>query len=202
MIKTDRQLAVTKATVERFEADLSSFDRDAAAATGLAPQLVEAHHASLKCTLEEMRSKIAEYEALKASTTLVVEDIDLEHLPLSLIKARIARRWTQRDLAEQLGLKEQQIQRYEADEYAGASLTRLIEVANALNLEVSIRATSRSAENLKRPVAKVITKKARPASATTAKRSAKKAPAQSRAKPTRSGAKPPRSRTSPEAKSG
>lgn len=202
MIKTDRQLAVTKATVQKFQADLSSFDREAAAASGLAPQLVEAHQASLKSTLEEMRSKIAEYEALKASTNPIVEDIELEHLPLFLIKARIARRWTQRDLAEKLGLKEQQIQRYEADEYAGASLARLIKVANALNLEVSIRATSRSAEAPKPQLAKVITKKARPAASTTAKRSAKKAPAQSRTKPTRSRAKTPRSRVRPEAKRG
>jgi HTH-type transcriptional regulator/antitoxin HigA len=36
-----------------------------------------------------------------------------------------------------LGLKEQQIQRYESEEYQSASLKRLLEVANALRLNVS-----------------------------------------------------------------
>src|SRR5262249_646923 len=37
---------------------------------------------------------------------------------------------------ERLGLKEQQIQRYEADDWAGASLRRLIEVADAVGLRL------------------------------------------------------------------
>ena len=36
-----------------------------------------------------------------------------------------------------LGLKEQQIQRYESEEYATANLRRLAEVAEALNLNIS-----------------------------------------------------------------
>lgn len=202
MITNDRQLSLTRAEAAKLKAALQKFQSGAEIPEDVDPVLVNASLDAMASEIERLEQDIAAYLELQASPPDVLFDGTIEHLPLSLIKARIARRWTQRDLAEQLGLKDQQIQRYEADEYAGASLTRLIEVANALNLEVSIRATSRSAENLKRPVAKVITKKARPASATTAKRSAKKAPAQSRAKPTRSGAKPPRSRTSPEAKSG
>ena len=56
-------------------------------------------------------------------------------LPTILIKARIAQDLRQKDLAEQLGLKDQQIQRYEATDYATASLTRIKEVANALGGE-------------------------------------------------------------------
>ena len=53
-------------------------------------------------------------------------------LPTVLIKARIAQGLSQKDLAERLGLQEQQIQRYEATEYASASLTRIKEVVSAL----------------------------------------------------------------------
>ena len=49
-----------------------------------------------------------------------------------LIKARIARGLSQRELADRIGLKEQQIQRYEATDYASASLARIKEVASAL----------------------------------------------------------------------
>jgi HTH-type transcriptional regulator / antitoxin HigA len=39
-------------------------------------------------------------------------------------------------LADRLGLKEQQIQRYEATDYASASLARVIEISEALGLEL------------------------------------------------------------------
>jgi hypothetical protein len=39
-------------------------------------------------------------------------------------------------LAERLGLKEQQIQRYEATNYASASLSRVQQVARALGLRM------------------------------------------------------------------
>ena len=46
-----------------------------------------------------------------------------------LIRAGIARGLSQKSLASRLGLKEQQIQRYEASEYASASLARIRSVA-------------------------------------------------------------------------
>ena len=45
---------------------------------------------------------------------------------------RIAAGISPRERAARLGLKEQQIQRYEATQYASASLSRVIEVAQAI----------------------------------------------------------------------
>ena len=45
----------------------------------------------------------------------------------------------QRDLATRLGLKEQQIQRYEATHYAGVSLERIQAVAEALGVQIHER---------------------------------------------------------------
>ena len=56
----------------------------------------------------------------------------LENLPEILIEERKRLDLTQRQLAEKLGLKEQQIQRYEASRYQSASLQRLRQVAKAL----------------------------------------------------------------------
>ena len=56
----------------------------------------------------------------------------VDELPTVLIKARISQGLSQKDLAERIGLKEQQIQRYEATDYASASLSRIKEVASAL----------------------------------------------------------------------
>lgn len=59
-----------------------------------------------------------------------------EALPQLLIKARIRKGLTPKDLAKALGLKEQQIRRYEADEYRGASVKRLREIAAALGIDI------------------------------------------------------------------
>ena len=50
--------------------------------------------------------------------------------------ARIAAGLTQEDLAGRLGVKPQQIQRYEASDYQTASFARLLEIARVLNLRV------------------------------------------------------------------
>ena len=64
----------------------------------------------------------------------------LNDLPQALIRARIASGLSQRELAMRLGLKEQQIQRYEATKYASASLSRVIEVAQAIASNQNIHA--------------------------------------------------------------
>jgi HTH-type transcriptional regulator / antitoxin HipB len=61
----------------------------------------------------------------------------IEDLPTTLIKARIASGLTQKDLAEKIGVQEQQIQRYEANHYGSASFDRLRTIANALKVEIT-----------------------------------------------------------------
>lgn len=56
----------------------------------------------------------------------------ISKLPEALISERKKLGLTQKELAERLGLKEQQIQRYEATRYQSASLNRLLEIAEAL----------------------------------------------------------------------
>src|SRR5262249_45092412 len=86
--------------------------------------------------LDELDEQIAEYERLKAGQIPVIRIESFDELPEGLIKARIAAGLSQKDLADRLHLKEQQIQRYEADRYASASLQRLQEVARAIGVEI------------------------------------------------------------------
>ena len=69
------------------------------------------------------------------SKELVLEAV--EDLPKTLIRARIASGMTQEGLAHRLGVKTQQIQRYEATEYRSASLARVCDVAAALGIDVT-----------------------------------------------------------------
>jgi transcriptional regulator with XRE-family HTH domain len=61
----------------------------------------------------------------------------LPELPIALIKARIAKGMTQKQLAEKIGVREQQIQRYESSHYGSASFDRVTEISEALEISFS-----------------------------------------------------------------
>jgi HTH-type transcriptional regulator / antitoxin HipB len=53
-----------------------------------------------------------------------------------MIRARIAVGMTQKELAEKIGVQEQQIQRYEANNYRAVGFDRLQEVMFALDITI------------------------------------------------------------------
>jgi HTH-type transcriptional regulator/antitoxin HigA len=95
---------------------------------------------ALTSQIEELEEDVAEYDALKSGRVTQFTAEGLNGLPDILIRARIARGMSQKDLADFLGLKEQQVQRYEAERYRSASLERLIEVSDALGVQIQKRA--------------------------------------------------------------
>ena len=91
----------------------------------------------------ELAGSVADYEALRAGGGLSLELSSLEDFGRALVKGRIARGWTQLELARALGMPKQQVQRYEATEYTSASLVRMARVAAALGLSFTGMAASR-----------------------------------------------------------
>jgi transcriptional regulator with XRE-family HTH domain/Zn-dependent peptidase ImmA (M78 family) len=98
-------------------------------------QVLELQRASLAGQLADLDAQVHEYEQLRAGQLAATRVASLSELPDALVRARIAAGMSQRELAGRLGMKEQQVQRYEADGYAGASLSRLRQVMEALDLE-------------------------------------------------------------------
>jgi ribosome-binding protein aMBF1 (putative translation factor) len=135
MIKNERQYAITKEWVAKFEESIADLVRSPGPGDGLDPYTREITIRSQQSQLEDLRAEVAEYEALKAGRVRRVAHESFDEFPAALIKARIAAGLTQRQLAERLGLKEQQIQRYEATDYRSASLARVGEVVAALGLQ-------------------------------------------------------------------
>ena len=93
------------------------------------PLIAKAQEDAMNSQLADLEKELTEYESLKAGRFNWHSLNSLADIPKLLIQARISMGLSQRELAERLGLKEQQIQRYEATEYASASLTRIREVA-------------------------------------------------------------------------
>jgi HTH-type transcriptional regulator/antitoxin HigA len=91
---------------------------------------------ALKSQVADLQRELAEYERLHSGQRKRVALRSLEELPRTLIQARIARGLSQEELAAKLGLKPQQVQRYEATEYRSASLERVTEVARVLGVKL------------------------------------------------------------------
>lgn len=99
--------------------------------------LKDVEAAAIKSQIATLEAELSHYDLLKAGEISFAKAHSLESLPSVLVQARIAAGMTQTDLAEQLGMKPQQVQRYEASDYAGASLDRLVDVSKALNVHIT-----------------------------------------------------------------
>ena len=132
MIKNERQYRITRAQAHRFSQTLDSLKQRPSETEGIHPLIAKAQEDAVRSQLSDLENELREYESLKAGNFPTDELSVVAELPNVLIKARIARGLSQKDLAKRLGLQEQQIQRYEATDYASASLTRIKEVVGAL----------------------------------------------------------------------
>ena len=134
MIKNERQYWVTRSEMERFERLLTESERNEAD-DNVHPLIAMARRDASNSRLLDLKADLQEYESLKSGKFNMSDLMIVSALPEMLIKARIARGMSQRDLAERIGLKEQQIQRYEATDYASASLSRIMDVVAGLRAE-------------------------------------------------------------------
>ena len=136
MITNERQYRITRRRAADFVRAITEFDAKSHERADAHPRLLRAEREAMNSQLADLREELEEYERLKAADPPVIPVASLDQLADGLIKARIVAGLSQRALAERLALKEQQIQRYEAERYASASYRRLCEVARALDIRM------------------------------------------------------------------
>jgi ribosome-binding protein aMBF1 (putative translation factor) len=132
VITNERQYRITQSWVDRFEQARASVEEQA----DLHPRARQALRDQYDSQIEELREQLEQYEALRHGKVTVLELDSLGAVPDALIRARTAAGLTQEALAKRLGLKKQQVQRYESTHYAGVSLERLQAVADALGVKI------------------------------------------------------------------
>ncbi len=135
MITNEVQYRATKAHLAKFEEAAANLET-----RGDRSKLAELELGAVRAQADDLRSELAEYELLRSGTVSSFDASSLSDLAILLVKARIARGWTQRQLAGALGIAEQQVQRYESTGYRAASLARICDVAAALGVTVTERA--------------------------------------------------------------
>jgi len=132
MIKNERQYKITKNEITKFQDTLDNFTVE----KDTHPLLIKAQKSAIEYQLENLKEEVFEYEKLKTGYYEILEVNSFDDLPIAIIRSRIAQNLTQKELAYRLGMKEQQIQKYENTMYSSASFSRLQEVINALDLRI------------------------------------------------------------------
>jgi transcriptional regulator with XRE-family HTH domain len=133
MIKNERQYRITKSEAQKFRLAIERLE-NTPPDPDVHPLLAKAEVDGLRSELEELDEELRQYEALRSGQQEISPVDSVQDIPQRLIEARIRAGLTQEQLAQKIGLKPQQLQRYEATDYGSASLARVAEIAQILNV--------------------------------------------------------------------
>ena len=135
MIATDNQLRVTQDRLQRFSTTLAKL----LAAKDADDTIARARVNAIQEQIDRLRDEVEEDKSLRSGDVSRIDVPTLKDLPNALIKARIGRSLSQSALGELIGVKAQQVQRWESEGYRKVSLERLEQIAHALKLNISER---------------------------------------------------------------
>jgi transcriptional regulator with XRE-family HTH domain len=138
MIKDEKQYKFSQELAVEFEESIVALERDEARKKNDFDGW-EIMRGSLKCQLDKLKSEIAEYDRLishDSHTPIVLTLDDIDYLPQILIKARMAAKLSQKQLADLSGITEEKIKRYEDNDYEDASFLDVISVIDALDIKI------------------------------------------------------------------
>jgi DNA-directed RNA polymerase sigma subunit (sigma70/sigma32) len=137
MIKDEFQYEVSQEWVEKFKKSIAARELDEEAKRKDFLKW-DAGRGSVQCHLDKLEAEIAEYERLMNCDTSQSIEINVENLtelPFALIKARMAAKITQEELAEIIGIDPERIKQCEDKNYQCASFVEILEVSAALGVE-------------------------------------------------------------------
>lgn len=132
MIQNEHQYKVTQNKLKDLEGALDELIK---IKNTLHPRQFSSHQKGLQLSINSLRQELEEYDNLRAQQTSI-KITSIKELPIALIKARIAMGMTQKELASLLGVKEQQVQRDEANQYSSAGFNRITEIAEVLGIKI------------------------------------------------------------------
>jgi ribosome-binding protein aMBF1 (putative translation factor) len=141
MIFNERQYITTKARINELVQAVAKLENSNDSPDANQKLRQQVHLDALNSQIEELQTELTEYESLKTGNIKGVTINSFEEWPEVLIKARIARGWSQEQFANVLEVHPQQIQRDESTRYAGSSLRKIITIQNALGITVKEEVT-------------------------------------------------------------
>ncbi len=145
MIKNEKQYKISKKKVIELNEEIERISND----PNKNPLRKELLTASLMVAKEEIEQDILLYETLKKDKKGILKERLFSELPTLLTEYKIKSGLTQKEFSEQLGIKEQQLQRYEADNFKSVTFKNLLKFVDAIGLEIMIKETRMTRTNKK-----------------------------------------------------
>jgi len=138
MIKNEKQYKISKKKLNDLVPKIKELKSDSTLHP-LRNELILASYSNLKKDLEK---EIREYEKIKSSSSDFNQERDLTELPRLIIEYKISAGLTHKEFSKKLGLKEQQLQRHEAQNFKGVSFRNLIKYLDCIGLNIRIKGSS------------------------------------------------------------
>lgn len=132
MIKNEKQYGVTKNNLKKFQNALKVIIESTISKN---PLLLKLQVDSIQSQIDIFEEEIEMYEGLKRGIITNVSR-GFEDLCYGIIESRIAKGYNQKQFADLLKTSEQQVQKYESENYSNISLKRLQEIIICLDVGV------------------------------------------------------------------
>jgi len=138
IILNEKEVREARARISRLSEALNSERALEPVVAGLPPEVVSQISRMIKAESKRLTQAVEAYEEAKETRKPAALKALVNHEPgLMLIVARIANGYSQKDLAWRLGVKEQQVQRWEAERYGQISLKNYNRVATLLGVRLT-----------------------------------------------------------------
>jgi HTH-type transcriptional regulator / antitoxin HigA len=134
LISNDRQAREVSAVIAELDQALSSDQTLKSIVSGLPREVIDGVRRSLSTERKELADLLQAYQSAKGGDYAPLRLQAGNDPGAYLIAARIVRGLSQKDLARKLGLREQSIQRWEAEKYRSISLSNFQKVARTLGV--------------------------------------------------------------------
>jgi HTH-type transcriptional regulator / antitoxin HigA len=137
IIANDRQEREASALIAQITHALSSEQVLKSLVEGLPAEVIEGVRRSLTAERKELIDSLEAYRQAQDGVPDGLKARAGNDVGAQLIAARVVRGWKQKDLARRLFIPDQQVQRYEAENYRNITLDKLIKVARALGVRLT-----------------------------------------------------------------
>ncbi len=142
IILNEKELRDAKARLSKLTDALASEETFKHVVAGLPPEVVSQVTRIMKVERGDLQDAIDAYQNAKENGRAKDLEVHAKADPgVTLIVARIAKGYSQKELAWRLGLKEQQVQRYEADRYSSISIKNYGRIASLLGVHLRAEIT-------------------------------------------------------------
>ena len=143
MIKNERQYKISKSKLEKWLKTQKQLKKNLR--NNIPDWLLAEQNFGTEQQIKQLKAEITDFEDTAAGTKSLPDPGLVDEIPYLLISWRIARRMTQRELADRAGIHENLLQKYEAENYGGASYNTIVHIAHVLKESGSSYTTGKKA---------------------------------------------------------